>query len=392
MAKINVKEILSYIPDDLLEELEKETKVNYQVKKMTWKIMFKLLLMWLLDWKNISQRALESIYNSPEFSEYCDKWQQKTKHTTISDRIRTMNSDFFRKTFEVTSNKFKDLLDIWVMKSKIVLKRFDSTLVWLSEKLLNFWMKAWSPKEKHIKFTVWLEWLIPTKVNVYEEQNASSEDIALWWTILEEIENKNDVILFDRWVQKRETFWKLSDKNVLFVTRLKDKAKYEVVRVNKEINWRKAWKLTLKSDEIIKLYWKYNKKFDKEFRLIKATNWEKTYLFLTNNFDFTAKEITDFYARRWDIEVFFKFIKQEFWFSHFLVRNKNWIMNTLYMTLITAILIIVYKAKNWISSYKEAKKRFIAELNELILIDLAIAIWWDVKILKRKYLTYYRDA
>jgi IS4 transposase len=28
--------------------------------------------------------------------------------------------------------------------------------------------------------------------------------------------------------------------------------------------------------------------------------------------NFTAKEITDFYARRWDIEVFFRFIKQEF--------------------------------------------------------------------------------
>jgi hypothetical protein len=30
-------------------------------------------------------------------------------------------------------------------------------------------------------------------------------------------------------------------------------------------------------------------------------------------------------------------------------------------------------------------------LNELILIDLAIAIWWDVKVLKQNYLTYYRD-
>jgi hypothetical protein len=48
-------------------------------------------------------------------------------------------------------------------------------------------------------------------------------------------------------------------------------------------------------------------------------------------------------------------------------------MNMLYMTLITSILVIVYKAKNGISSYKEAKRRFIADLNELILIDITIA-------------------
>ena len=92
-------------------------------------------------------------------------------------------------------------------------------------------------------------------------------------------------------------------------------------------------------------------------------------------YDFKSKEITEFYARRWDIEVFFRFIKQEFWFSHFVSRSKNWIMNMLYITLITSILVIVYKSKNKIKSYKEAKKIFIAELNELILIDLAIELY-----------------
>jgi len=269
---------------------------------------------------------------------------------------------------------------------------FDSTLVWLSEKLLKSWIKAWSPKEKHVKFTVWLEWYLPNKVNVYEEQKASSEEIALWETILEETKSKNDILLFDRWVQKRETFSKLIDKDIDFVTRLKENARYTVIKQNKEIKWKKAWKLTLISDEIVKLYWKWWKILDKEIRLIKAKNLEETYIFITNMLKYNAREITEFYARRWDIEVFFKFIKQEFWFSHFVSRSKNWIMNMLYMTLITAILVIVYKAKNNIDSYKEAKRKFIAELNELILIDIAMAIWWDIKILKKKYLTYYRES
>lgn len=388
---MNVKQILEIIPDEFIEEIEKETNINHQVKKMSWKVMFKLLLMWLLDWENITQRALASIYNNPEFSEYSDKWQQKTRHTTISDRLINMNYKFFERLFEEISKKFKEILNIWISKTKVVLKRFDSTLVWLSEKLLKFWIKAWSPNEKHIKYTIWLEWYLPSKVNVYESQKSNNEDVALWETILQEINKKDEIILFDRWVQKRETYSNLIDKNIDFITRLKEKAKHKVIRVNKEINWRKVWDFTLVSDEIVKLYWEWWKILDKELRLIKEEkDWQK-YLFLTNILNLTTKEITNIYARRWDIEVFFKFIKQEFWFSHFVSRSRNWIMNMLYMTLITSILIIVYKVKNKINSYKEAKRRFIDELNELILIDLAIAIWWDVKILKEKYLTYYRD-
>lgn len=324
---MNVKEILDIIPDNFIEELEKETNINYQVKKMSWKVMFKLLLMWLLDEGNTTQRALASIYNSPEFTEYADKWQQQTKHTTISDRLMNMDYKFFERLFEEISKKFKDLLNIWITKTKVVLKRFDSTLVWLSEKLLKFWIKAWSPKEKHIKFTIWLEWYLPSKVNVYEDQKASSEDIALLETILEETAKKDEIILFDRWVQKKDTYSSLIDKDIDFVSRLKEKAKYKL----KEIKWRKVWELVLESDEIVKLYWKSSKILDKEIRLITAYKWEQKYLFITNILNMRAREITDIYARRWDIEVFFKFIKQEFWFSHFVSRSKNWIMNICYI-------------------------------------------------------------
>ena len=74
---------------------------------MSWEVMFKLLLKWILDWNNLSQRTLANIYNSPEFSEYAGKWQQKTRHTRISDRLINMNYKFFEKLFEEISEKFK---------------------------------------------------------------------------------------------------------------------------------------------------------------------------------------------------------------------------------------------------------------------------------------------
>jgi IS4 transposase len=172
---------------------------------------------------------------------------------------------------------------------------------------------------------------------------------------------------------------------------LKINAKYEIIKIHKEIKWRKAWELVLESDEIVKLYSKNWKRLDKEIRVIVAKKWTEKYIFVTNILELSAVKITEIYARRWDIEVFFKFIKQEFWFSHFVSRSENGIKNMLYMTLIASILMIVYKEKNKIEWYKEARRMFVAELNELLLIELAIAIWWDVRILKRDYLVYYSD-
>ncbi|WP_346883986.1 transposase, partial [uncultured Algibacter sp.] len=82
------------------------------------------------------------------------------------------------------------------------------------------------------------------------------------------------------------------------------------------------------------------------FRLIVAktkTEESKEFWFITNEFDLSAKEIAQAYGRRWDIEVFFRFIKQELNVSHLVSLNKNGIEVMLYMTLIVAMLILIYK-------------------------------------------------
>ena len=47
------------------------------------------------------------------------------------------------------------------------------------------------------------------------------------------------------------------------------------------------------------------------------------YWFIANEFKLSAKEITDAYRKRWDIEVFFRSIKQELNASHLVSLNKN---------------------------------------------------------------------
>ena len=63
---------------------------------------------------------------------------------------------------------------------------------------------------------------------------------------------------------------------------------------------------------------------------------------------------------------FFRFIKQELNFSHFMSTNENGIKIILYMTLILSMLILIYKRINQIG-YKTAKRRFGIELDELIM-------------------------
>ena len=101
---------------------------------------------------------------------------------------------------------------------------------------------------------------------------------------------------------------------------------------------------------------------------------------VTNNFEYSAKEITQAYRRRWDIEVFFRFIKQELNVSHLVSLNKNGIQVMLYMTLIVAMLILIYKNANNIG-YKTAKRRFKMEVRNLAIAMIIIKSGGDPNIL-----------
>ena len=77
---------------------------------------------------------------------------------------------------------------------------------------------------------------------------------------------------------------------------------------------------------------KQMKLVDEEFRIIRFKSKQKEeILLITNCFHLSASDIADIYKRRWDIEVFFRFIKQELNFSHFISLNENGIQIVMYM-------------------------------------------------------------
>lgn len=153
---------------------------------------------------------------------------------------------------------------------------------------------------------------------------------------------------------------------------------YNIVRVDSTMvaqtaNKQYVGNLSISSDELIQLYNAGNRKVPNTFRLIKAMDSQKrVFFFLSNLLEAPISQIIDLYKKRWDIEVFFRFIKQELNFGHFISTNLNGIKIILYMTMILAMLVLIYKKSNSVG-YKTAKRRIAMQLNDLVTIQIVIA-------------------
>ena len=69
----------------------------------------------------------------------------------------------------------------------------------------------------------------------------------------------------------------------------------------------------------------------------------KRYVFLTNNFSLSAKTIADIYRARWQVELFFKWIKQNLKIKSFLGTSKNAVMTQIWIALCVYLLLAFLK-------------------------------------------------
>jgi len=115
-------------------------------------------------------------------------------------------------------------------------------------------------------------------------------------------------------------------------------------------------------DKIIKLSGGKGKKdFKKQLRLIRIkldSNKNKEIEIVSNDLESPAKTITDLYKRRWEIELLFKWIKQNLKIKKFIGESENAVKIQIITALITFVLISLYK-KN--SAYK-------GSLSELLIV------------------------
>ena len=147
---------------------------------------------------------------------------------------------------------------------------------------------------------------------------------------------RGSIVVFDKGYINYSWFQELGCKEVSFVTRLKRNAKYRLLE-RRPVNR----KTGVTSDHIIEIT-----ACGKKLRLRRIGYRDKEtghhYEFLTNHFKLSPRTIADIYKDRWQIELFFKEIKQNLRIKHFVGNSENAVMIQLY-TALTVYLLLAYQ-------------------------------------------------
>ena len=394
--KVSAPAVLRMIPDELLAKLARNTKVDYCAKVLKGYA--------LLCADRLSQRKLEAVFASQHFKSLFNfSVDMKVTRSSISTRLSTVNLDFFEQAYGLLYERFSSLYTEKEIRD-MYLVRIDSSMVAETCNKLKAGFTVGRKAEgrddrRQIKYTMAYDGFAAKLAEVLSEPVYLSEDKAMPKVLeglIKKDKNHQNLYVFDRGLMALDNYKKVSLADAAFVGRINTNRKMKVVRsLMTEDTDRDLGKLELTDDVIVHLYNK-EEEDPQEFRVVKArfkaptdtarkspgkTNRKKTeqeVYFITNvtnapgKLQLTPQEIAETYRRRWDIEVFYRFLKQELSFSHFLSTSDNGIKVILYMTLITAMLIMIYKRLNGIG-YSDAKFCFKLQLEDWI-IDLNVAI------------------
>ena len=390
--KYNVQDILRIVPDEALAKMASDTKVDYCAKVLTGERVFYMLVCAFTLADRSSQRKLEDVFQSKLFTSLFNvEPGRRVSHSSISARLAKINIGFFECAYDAIYKSFSKYYTPDEIAS-MRLVRVDSTMVAeASNKLkegFTVGSKSSDGKEKkQIKYTMAFDGFQAMLAKVFGEASYLSEDKAMPEVVRDLIrkdkEHRN-LYLLDRGFSALANYNEVSDSKAKFVGRIKTNRKMKVIEsLMEEGADRDLGRLELINDVKVHLYGKDRKEDPHDYRVVKARfkeprdttrrnvgcntkvrRVENEVYFITNDFDLSAKEVAEAYRRRWDIEVFYRFLKQNLCFSHLLSTNENGIKVILYMTLITAMLIMIYKHLNEIG-FSTAKWRFMLEMVDL---------------------------
>jgi len=151
---------------------------------------------------------------------------------------------------------------------------------------------------------------------------------------------KGSIVVEDLGYTDYARYGQLTVQKIFFVTRQKSNARYRVLE-RRPVNTA----LGLVSDETIQLTGAKGRECPKPLRRIvyQDPETDKVYVFLSNHFRLAAKTIANIYKERWQIEIFFRFIKQNLKIKAFIGNSENAVMSQIYAALIVYLLLCYTK-------------------------------------------------
>jgi putative transposase len=258
--------------------------------------------------------------------------------STLAYANEHRSHELFKKIFLAMLSKCEAIAPHHKFRFKNALYTLDATIIDLCLSLYD-WAKFRTTKgavKLHVKLNhagYLPTFMVVTTGKVHETKVAPSIPLE-----------RGDVAIFDRGYTDFKWYKSLDDKGVFFVTRIKKNTYYQVVERKDTENLKNIY-----SDQIIELKGFYSKqKFPSRLRRIRSKDAEtgKIITILTNNFSWSARTIAKIYKERWQIELFFKCIKQQLKVKSFVGTSKNALLSQLWVALITYLLLSYLKFKS----------------------------------------------
>jgi IS4 transposase len=157
---------------------------------------------------------------------------------------------------------------------------------------------------------------------------------------------KHSIVVFDKGYNSYTQFEKWTQESVTWVTRMSDTAAVEVQFVNEVSENQK--KLGVLSDEMVILGRQSNRntlKMPARRIIYYDAESDRTFSFITNSYIYAPATIAAIYKRRWQIELLFKRLKQNYPLRDFLGDNENAIKIQIWCSLITDLLLKIIQSK-----------------------------------------------
>lgn len=171
---------------------------------------------------------------------------------------------------------------------------------------------------------------------------------------------KSAYYIFDRGYNDFANLYKIEQIEATFVVRAKKSLKF------KQISWKRRLPKNILSDSTICfVVYKSSKDYPLSLRRVVYYDEEqgREFVFLTNNFVLPALMVAELYRSRWQIELFFKWLKQHLKIKKFWGTSENAVRIQIYCAIITYCLMVIAK-------YRMKIERSVYEILQIIGISL----------------------
>ena len=334
-------QLISLIDESIINWAVKKYKTDYYVKKFTTKDQLISMLFCVMGRCNSIREVCGAMLGLKGKTNHFEL-RHLPKRSTLSDANKLRTHEVFEFIYHGLLKQYKDIISDSRIKEAIRknVKIFDSTTISLFQDILK--CTGRKPQNGKSKGGIKAHTIINADEKVphmvWYTSAATNDHILLSKLELD----PNTIYVFDKGYNDYKAFLRLTEGKTGFVTRLKDNADYEEIQ---EIDIPENIHPGVIKDEIIQVTVKTEKGKNKKLRLRRIAFWDdvnkRLFIYITNLFELRADLIAALYKLRWQIELLFKQLKQNFPLRYFLGDNENAIKIQIWCALIANLLLTV---------------------------------------------------